>query len=109
MSAVLHRLVTEEAVHFVSTEVLTGVIPPRIDWLLLCDDNNESTIPMDIGAFQQRNFVHTHTLAIKIKMVSLLLDEFDKDDLTQWSSHSARKLNEPWRMLDPVCPYSMVT
>ena len=27
---------------------------------------------MDIGAFQQRNFVHTHTLAIKIKMVSLL-------------------------------------
>jgi hypothetical protein len=78
MSHVLHRIVAERAAHFVSSEqVLKTAIPDRIDWLVLCEGGE----PVDGGteglnAFQLRNFVHTHTLTVKIRMVALLLDEF---------------------------------
>lgn len=82
MSHVLHRIVAERAAHFVSSEqVLKTAIPDRIDWLVLCEGGEPVDDPVDGGteglnAFQLRNFVHTHTLTIKTRMVALLLDDF---------------------------------
>lgn len=95
MTHVLHKLVAERAAHFVSSEqVLKTAIPGRIDWLLLCErEDAQGTEGTEmLGTFQQRNLVHTHTLSTKVRIVSMLLDDFAQHAPTdQVVVFSARK------------------
>lgn len=82
MSRVLHRVLSDKAAHFVtSEEVLSTVIPPKMDWLLLCDCDAQARAMLDsldatLGAFEHRQYVHQYTLRFKRDAVGKLLKSF---------------------------------